>query len=833
MFKNISFKYKNLNTELITHVLKGWNVMNRTGTLCCFLLFVATGVQAIGLQHGLFRSQSTQGDPWQGTAQIIREHYDITVFPDYLDVELEWEFKTGGDEPAAHKDALEIVGNLNFVQNSVVISMITWYKDMILKGKLKTNAVAREQYEDVVQRSSDAPPPPRDPVLLEYIRDDNYDISIFPVEYGKTRQVRIRYLIPAYEVNGVNKISYPHAFTDKASVSIKNGPGVKGYTVETAINVVPYFIDGPVLLDRNKFEFRPYRGAAGRESIEFIVPELNNELSGSVVYSGAFSTESMSGEAAHVITMSADRALLKTSIPQDFVILWRWNHPEVLVKYAGQIVQQSKQLMKFLNTLNEDGKRAALIISMQGGERITFELDSPGSDEYTKMLKWLTDVSMHDVIEPELTNATKKEIQFDVEKAIREFNDALQAALDMFDSGSKSLRQFILLTAGPRLITNFTAKLPDIVWNSSIAIKTLSSYDGAAAAFAESSGDRAEIMYWPGVDINAFLMKDSSNVKVVATMSNGDRSYSFKVSAEKDTACRNCGLRTTTEAHLFSNPALKKEILWRVEQGDYAVEFLETPTVVTMGDGLQYARLIGASKYLNPLADVMPSSVASSVGFIDEKYSLVALEEDALSQDVAAKYNESGVPLLDSKDIFAASDERHDVSVAEWFKANPPASMAKALYGLYPLSWNGGWIKVTAMEAGMVDDFNKRDMGVQAFGRVAMPAVAPVYAEALNATFNYDALSVRPLAGAPVSENLQIISNQGRIEIDLSGISSRDHNGLSIVIYNLNGKVVNILRVSGGKKIAFWAGSIGLSKGAYIIKVTGKGISMSRKIMIR
>jgi flagellar biosynthesis regulator FlbT len=98
--------------------------------------------------------------------------------------------------------------------------------------------------------------------------------------------------------------------------------------------------------------------------------------------------------------------------------------------------------------LSEEGKRAALIISMQGGERITFELDSPGGNEYKKMLKWLTDVSMHDVIEPELTTTPKKEIQFDVDKAIREFNDALQAALDMFDSGSKSLKKFILLTAG-------------------------------------------------------------------------------------------------------------------------------------------------------------------------------------------------------------------------------------------------------------------------------------------------------------------------------------------------------------------------------------------------
>ena len=156
--------------------------MKKAAVVFSTIFLLLSGAHAIGLQHGLFRSQSTQGTPWQGTAEITREHFAVTVYPDYLDVELEWEFTVGGTAPAEYADALEIVGNLNLVHNSVVVGMITWYKDMVLKGKLKTNDVAREQYEDVVQRSSDAPPPPRDPVLLERVRDDNYDISIFPVE---------------------------------------------------------------------------------------------------------------------------------------------------------------------------------------------------------------------------------------------------------------------------------------------------------------------------------------------------------------------------------------------------------------------------------------------------------------------------------------------------------------------------------------------------------------------------------------------------------------------------------------------------------------------------
>jgi hypothetical protein len=807
--------------------------MKKTGFLFGVVFFMVFGAHAIGLQHGVFRSQSTQGDPWQGTAEIIREHYNITVFADYLDVELEWEIKAGGTAPAAYKDALEIVGNLNLADNSVVVSMITWYKDKILKGKLKSNKVAREQYENVVQRSSDAPPPPRDPVLLEYIRDDNYDISIFPVEFGKTRQVRIRYLIPAFEVNGVNKIAYPHAFTNNATVSIKSGTGIKGYCVETAINIVPYFIEEPVLLDRSKFEFMPYRSGSGKESIEYIVPELENEPAGSVIYSGSFSTESWSGEVSHVVTMSADKALLKTSIPQDFVILWRWNHPEVLVKYAGQIVRQSKQLISFLNTLGANGKRAALIVSMQGGERVTFELGAPGSDEFKKMMKWLDDVCKHDVVEPEMNASVQKEIPFDIDKAVREFNEALQATLNMFDSGTPALKQLIVLTAGPRLVTNYTAKLPDLLWNKSIAIKTLDSYDTESNASIKESVGWDEIMYWPGIDINKFLQLDSSKVNVTATVSNGKTFYTLKVSPQKDSACSYCGMMTTTEAHLFSNPALKKEIKWRVEQGDYAVEFVESPTVVSMTDGLQYARLIGSSKYLNPLADVMPSSIASSVGFIDDKYSLVALEEDALPLEIALQYKDLGVPLLESKDIFIASDETSNLAVADWLKINPPESMGKSQSSYYTTySVIRGGIMFDMAVPAVLETAN----GNKAFGRVAMPAIGPLYADQINKTFNYDALSIRPALTKKLSDNVQIVSRQGIIEIDFSNLSDKDIKECAITICNLNGRVINVIKTTSlndSRKVSLSTISSNLTRGIYIVKISGKGIQLTKTIVVK
>ena len=804
-----------------------------------FLFFLfGFSVHAIGLQHGLFRSQSTQGDPWQGTAKIVKEHYDITVFPDYLDVELEWEFKADGKKPAEYTDALEIVGNLNFVDNSVVVSMITWYKDMVLKGKLKTNEVAREQYEDVVERSSDAPPPPRDPVLLEWIRDDNYDISIFPVEFGKTRKVRIRYLIPAFEVNGENKISYPHAFTHNATVSVKTGMGVKGYGVETALEIFPYYKTAPVLLDTDKFEFMPYCRSNGKVSIEYIVPHLEPEPSGSVIYSGTFSTKMMAGEMSHIITMSADRALLKTKIPQDFVILWRWNHPEVLVKYAGQIVRQSKQLITFLNTLSAHGKRVAMIVSIQGGEKITFELGAPGSDGFKKMINWLDETSKRTVVEPELTSKVQDTIQFDIEKTVKEFNEAIQNALDLFDNQSTALKQLIILTAGPRLVNNYNYIKPAVHIDSAICLTTLSAYLKIEnESTKQISEDRMGSMYWPGINIPNLFQDNSTPINVTATVSNGGHTYSFKVLTAKD---GEKGYQSTVrEAHLFSSATLNKKIQWRIELDDAVETFVETPTLVPIDNGLQYARLIGSSKYLNPLADVMPSSIASSVGFIDEKYSLVALEEDALPKDVVAQYEKQGVPLLESNEIFVATDETADMPVADWLGKNPPQSFAKSLsydfmfFRPFGESMNGmkvllhndiAWVEADGQEV------------QNAAGRIAMPAVKPIYAEASDLTYDYSDLSdTKRKPVIPANNSLQFIQKSGKIEIDLSNLIQRDMSGFSIVICDLKGRIVKVIKLSAlslNKIFTLSTKTTRLSAGAYIVNLQSKSMTIARTCVL-
>lgn len=279
-----------------------------------FLLYgiLALEVSAFGLQHGLFRSQATQGPAWTGTAEIVTERYVMTVHPDYLEVELDWEFGVGGTKPAQHENALEIVGNINFERKSTVTGMLVWYKDMILKGKLKTTAHARKEYEEVVDRNSPIPPKPRDPVLLEWIAEDNYDISIFPVEWGGTRKVRIRYLVPIQS----GALGYPHAFSDKARVTLKTGKGVKGFILVNNDTAQEYS-DPVVELPREEFEFQSYAWNSTKRNPTAILPVLQDSLTTSRMFLGSFSggfPGNFSGHMAHIY-LKVPRALLGVESP--------------------------------------------------------------------------------------------------------------------------------------------------------------------------------------------------------------------------------------------------------------------------------------------------------------------------------------------------------------------------------------------------------------------------------------------------------------------------------------------------------------------------------------
>lgn len=184
-------------------------------------------------QSARFACQATQGFAWTGLSEVTRERIEITIHPDHLDVEHEFEINARSNrwDSPSQPGSLEITGTLNMEAGTIVTGLLLWNGNKILKGKLQSAAMARRKYEEVVERNVKEPPPPRDPAILEKVGDKEYALSVFPVSLNGSRKLRIRYLVPSEFRDGAHRIAFPHAFSRIATLTLKGGSGVTGYTL--------------------------------------------------------------------------------------------------------------------------------------------------------------------------------------------------------------------------------------------------------------------------------------------------------------------------------------------------------------------------------------------------------------------------------------------------------------------------------------------------------------------------------------------------------------------------------------------------------------------------
>ena len=271
---------------------------------------------ASGHQHGIFRSQSTQGAPWTGSMRFIGEKFDVTIYKEYLDVELEWEVAADGEKPTEYTDALEIVGNIDLEPQSAILGMLLWYKGRILKAKLQNKNLAREQYEEVVDRNAEIPPPPRDPVLLEYgARSDNYDISIFPVDWSGSRKLRMRYVVPIGNRGKPGRFGYPHPFSFHARMVFRKSDEIAGFTLQGTYGPMAEVTEDSIVILTDGEEYK-------KNKPWYILPVVNTDTDNNratQINMTEFTMGNITGELAVFSDFAVGRLLdsLKTQLPTD------------------------------------------------------------------------------------------------------------------------------------------------------------------------------------------------------------------------------------------------------------------------------------------------------------------------------------------------------------------------------------------------------------------------------------------------------------------------------------------------------------------------------------
>jgi hypothetical protein len=622
-----------------------------TGTL---VLLIVGMTFAIGPQHCIFRSQSTQGNHWTGSSSIVSEHYDITVMPSYLDVTLDLTFDCKGTvAPDSFTDALEIVGNMNIAQGAAVTGMLLWNGEEILKAKLKPLQLAREQYEKVVDRDADAPPPPRDPVIFEYgWGEDNYYLSIFPVKWEGSRKLRMRYVIPAINMNGYTDIPFPTAFnTAVATYRITSGTGVSTVAmvnnsgIEKELPVPATFTTKSTLY----------------QSIVMIRPVTESNDQKSRFYTASFNLPGFEGTVTHVIGRTGADILKSAGLREDIVFLWRWNHYQWRDLYINQIIAQAKLLRDFMNRIYHSTKRAGLVVDRSGVNRQVFSIDSTDGSSGKKMLQFLDSLcELPPVKSGPYYNPGFTSVQTDsiIALSLEEFKGSIRLAESMFDlSGEKKINRIIVMTSGPEWIKTIrSAIVTDL--DSSIVISPVASLSGTEALEGLAVPSEARQFYWPGINVQSVSRQMALSVEAVLTTRSG-KSVTVPVSPI------NSPYRyywKTVSPHLdrklLTSQPLETTLLWKIYKNKTLIAKIpETPEIVNQSDPVQFASALCSSGSVEYPDGQPEASLAATFGFVDKQYALLALEEDVMDPLDQERYRFEGVPALTTTDIVVQPDD--------------------------------------------------------------------------------------------------------------------------------------------------------------------------------
>jgi hypothetical protein len=600
---------------------------------------------SLGYQHAIFRSQATQGKQWLGASKIVSEHFTIKVMPSYIDVTLDWELDcNGAAEPDSFKDALEIVGNINLAQDAAVMGLLLWNGDEILKAKLKPLPLARKQYETVVDRNVILPPRPKDPLIFEYgWGKDNYDIKIFPVTYGKSRRLRLRYVVPSVNTEGRVDIPFPSPF----NASITTYTIVKGPDVTNCKLLNSRF---EVLSE--KTEISATTDAELLQQAALIRPVITNPDSASVIYTASINTPSLSGTLVHFNGQTTEKILKQVAVREDIVFLWRWNHPAYFDLYKKQIVIQAGLLRKFFTNIASTGRQAGLVVDVEGKEKRTFPIGKSGSSTVKDIIAYLDSLCTIKYVESSYSYNpyfTQKQQDSIASLSISEFISALRLAESLFEQNDNVVKRIVFLTAGPGWVYTMNAHF-DLEWSTPASLTFFPSIASCDELQLDVVPPEASWFYWPGIKSSTINV---NSVSIEAELKVGSDKHIISIPFTQNTNYYQWNYRSPYhDVMLFTNGNVSSDVIWRIrDRARVIATMTEKTVVISESDPSQFGVSLAGSGRLKAYNASLPSSLAPVFGFVDKSYALLALEDDLMNPEDQAQYRNKGVPPLTNADI--------------------------------------------------------------------------------------------------------------------------------------------------------------------------------------
>ncbi len=635
-----------------------------------------------GPSQAYLKSQATQGMPSPQDVRITDHVVRATIHEGWADVEEDLALtaqispNAWSAVPSDNQDSWEITGSFTLPEGSVLTGALLWDGSTILKAKLKGAGQASAEYESVVDRQF-APPTSHvmvDPLLIEKMGND-YSLKLFPVQWGKSRHLRIRYLVPLQSAGDGWTIPVGSAFAqevashpDQYEIDLVNQGGAN-LRLDRDGMLTPFtnttkLVDYPITLGAYMYESSPTYHTA----FSIDLPQK-----GTLALATSMDTGAWSGGYVVFRGKLPDTLLSKSNLRQEILVLWKWNSPNSFVEnngwskqlsnYGSQVVDQAANLAtSTTNLARASGLVRVGLLSDEGGTKPPrqFSLSKWGSDTFQLMQDYLGGVNQETILNrysPSSTSSSGSSDAKDRKEGAKRFAGVLQTAFSLYSKDSGVVRHIVFVTAGPGAdLPDPTVTLP--TWPEGL---TASSYEG----YWYGNGNGT---HWTGIDLPTLvndhvlpanrqltgwlpftvpLTRVTWNLEFTA----GTRSFSVDAVTGLE-----AGNTTMLEFNGQAKTKWNKSLTWKLfdENGNQVRSAVQDASNwIELPNDSSVARLWGGSK--SHWSETSRTRlVGNLLGFVDPAHSLLATPSDSLASILQDSYRDAGVPWLLASEIYGS-----------------------------------------------------------------------------------------------------------------------------------------------------------------------------------
>jgi hypothetical protein len=469
-----------------------------------------------------------------GTSQLEESEISIVPRGAYLDV-VEDAWISGNLTDLSQPNLISsflFQGLITLPSRATITGLETWKGDTMYRAKLH-----QTQYS---YSGSAADSVTLEGILnnhiasLRQVAETTYEMVFSRISIGERKHVRVRYLLPN-EGNGNTPFMVPVLFNPSYTAPPKF---VKLTVLANSTDNAFYLSTStsPIQLHDSSSYMIPYQPA---------VALTRFQPTPSTLHITTFPAGTWAGNYMILNTALTDSTIQKLSTPVQTVFLWRWNAPQQIVTFNGQIkglsqyaysvIAQAQAMAQTVTALQKLGLQCGLIHSIEGAGGLTYKSAKIDDSSSTKILAYLATFTPQALYSAYVNQGSPTPnwvpasgATTAIEQGQHDFLSQLKSATGLFGDTSIGFHHVILMSTGDAYTTyveNLKVNADSILTHATIDF-TGAQWRGVDLwASLPSITDQA-LVQWNGSYFPAFFP-----LTVQLRIQNADKPYSFPIAS--------------------------------------------------------------------------------------------------------------------------------------------------------------------------------------------------------------------------------------------------------------------------------------------------------------